>query len=118
MNRMKLFFENRIVNRLRAKRVQPGELDVRQFEMRESFNRTTTRNSITRFALLSVFALIVTLAGASTGTAATVTSAGDGPWNSTTPNAPWPGGTVPSPADDVIIRPNDNITVTTAATIN
>jgi hypothetical protein len=48
----------------------------------------------------------------------TRTSAGDGNWNSTVPNAPWPSGIVPSSTDDVIIRPGDNITVTANATIN
>lgn len=36
--------------------------------------------------------------------AATITTAGSGNWNSTTPNAPWPGGTVPAAGDSVIIR--------------
>lgn len=39
-------------------------------------------------------------------------------WNSTTANAPWPGGTVPSSTDDVVIRPGDTVTVTASATIN
>ncbi|MBL4654531.1 MAG: hypothetical protein JKY33_01745, partial [Bacteroidia bacterium] len=47
--------------------------------------------------------------------AATITAAGDGNWNSTTEDAPWPGGTVPATTDD-IITDNHSITVTANAT--
>ncbi|RJO60729.1 MAG: hypothetical protein C4542_08260, partial [Dehalococcoidia bacterium] len=50
--------------------------------------------------------------------AATITTAGSGNWNSTTNNAPWPGGTVPATTDNVVIRPGDTVTVTANATIN
>lgn len=49
------------------------------------------------------------------GKAATITSAGSGNWNSTTPNAPWPGGNVPTVNDDVIIADADKIDVTADA---
>jgi len=65
------------------------------------------------YSLLFVMVLAI-----SSALAVPITSAGDGNWNSTTPNAPWPGGVVPSPGDDVSIRPGDDITVTADATIN
>ena len=46
---------------------------------------------------------------------AVITSAGSGAWNSTTPNAPWPSGTVPGSADNVTIASGH--TVTTTATM-
>ena len=46
---------------------------------------------------------------------AVITSAGSGAWNSTTPNAPWPSGTVPGSADNVTIVSGH--TVTTTATM-
>jgi len=72
------------------------------------------------FLKLSLLALLATLMGASMGWAATVTTAGSGDWNSTTSNSPWPGGTVPSSADDVAIRSTDSITVSTtpASSVN
>ncbi len=71
-----------------------------------------------RLVFLSFLALIFTLFSATPSSAATITSAGDGNWNSTTPNAPWPGGTVPSATDDVVILPTHDITVTANASIN
>ena len=49
--------------------------------------------------------------------AAIITTAGDGNWNSTTNNAPWPGGVVPASGDTVTIRSADTVTVTADATI-
>lgn len=45
-----------------------------------------------------------------------ITTAGSGNWSSTTANAPWPGGTLPTSADDVIIANTHTVTldVTTA----
>jgi hypothetical protein len=40
---------------------------------------------------------------------AAITSAGNGAWNSTTPNAPWPGGTIPVSGDSVTI--NHTVTI-------
>ena len=37
------------------------------------------------------------------GFAATITTTGSGNWSSTTPNAPWPGGTIPATTDDIIV---------------
>jgi len=48
--------------------------------------------------------------------AAIVTSTGSGNWNSTTANAPWPGGTVPAVGDDVIIGSGHTVTLTAAVT--
>lgn len=42
---------------------------------------------------------------------ATITTAGSGNWNSTTPNAPWPGGTIPAATDEVIIANGHTLTV-------
>src|SRR5947207_1014740 len=67
---------------------------------------------------LTLLVLLATFLGASSGFAATITTAGSGNWNSVTVNAPWPGGTVPATTDDVIIRAGDSVTVTANATIN
>ncbi|MES2559103.1 MAG: T9SS type A sorting domain-containing protein [Bacteroidota bacterium] len=48
--------------------------------------------------------------------AATITTGGSGSWTSTTNNAPWPGGVVPSPGDSIIIGSGHTLTVNTAAT--
>lgn len=47
---------------------------------------------------------------------AAISTAGSGNWSSTTPNAPWPGGTLPTAADDVTIANTHTVTldVTTA----
>lgn len=42
---------------------------------------------------------------------ATVTTGGSGNWSSTTPNAPWPGGTLPNATDDVIVATGHTLTV-------
>jgi hypothetical protein len=42
---------------------------------------------------------------------ATVTTGGSGNWSSTTPNAPWPGGTLPNATDDVIVATTHTLTV-------
>lgn len=44
-----------------------------------------------------------------------ITTAGNGNWSSTTPNAPWPFGTLPTNADDVIIAQNHTVTLDNAA---
>ena len=48
---------------------------------------------------------------------ATITTGGSGNWSSTTPNAPWPGGTLPTAADDVIIAKNHTVTLDTTAAV-
>lgn len=48
--------------------------------------------------------------------AATVTTAGSGNWNSTTPGAPWPGGTVPAANSDIVIDNGHTVTITAAVT--
>lgn len=42
---------------------------------------------------------------------AIITTAGSGNWNSTTPNAPWPSGTIPSATDCVRIANGHTLTV-------
>ncbi len=68
--------------------------------------------------MYAIVAALFILGSASSSFAETVTSTGDGNWNSTTPDAPWPGGLIPSWGDDVIIAPGHDITVTTHTVIN
>ena len=60
----------------------------------------------------AVLGAVVLLAGvlATGARAASITTAGNGNWNSTTPDAPWPSGTIPSASDTVII--NHEVTLT------
>lgn len=48
--------------------------------------------------------------------AATITNTGTGNWNSTTANAPWPGGTVPALGDTVWIAGSTTVTITDTRT--
>lgn len=48
---------------------------------------------------------------------ATITSVGSGNWNSTTINAPWPLGIVPSSGDNVVISSGNTINLTNSPTI-
>ncbi|MDP2871796.1 MAG: hypothetical protein Q8P31_04585, partial [Bacillota bacterium] len=43
--------------------------------------------------------------------AGTVTTTGSGNWNSTTPDAPWPGGNLPTSSDDVIIADGHTVSL-------
>jgi hypothetical protein len=70
-----------------------------------------TLNSCSKFSLLTLLALLL---GVSSGWAATVTTTGSGNWNSTTANAPWPGGTVPVAGTDVVIANGNTVTVSAA----
>ena len=72
-----------------------------------------------------VFAVREALSSALTGSQATnapasIVSAGNGNWSSTTPNAPWPGGIVPSAGDNVTIADGTTVSVdvTTAVCYN
>lgn len=42
---------------------------------------------------------------------AVITTGGSGDWASTTPNAPWPGGTLPTTSDTVVIAGGHTVTV-------
>ncbi len=46
---------------------------------------------------------------------AAITTSGGGNWSSTTPNAPWPSGTVPGSGDTVTIANTHTVTIDTAA---
>ena len=46
--------------------------------------------------------------------AQTITTTGSGNWNSTVPNAPWPGGIVPAISDDVVIASGHTVTITSS----
>ncbi|MDO8717047.1 MAG: hypothetical protein Q7J73_09645 [Dehalococcoidales bacterium] len=81
-------------------------------------NRHLRLASRTFMVLVVLSFLLFTVLPTMPAWAATSTTTGSGNWNSTTPNAPWPGGTVPAAGDDVTIRPGDSITVTANATIN
>ena len=50
--------------------------------------------------------------------AVTVTTSGSGNWSSTTPDAPWPGGTIPATTDDIIIGNGFTLTVDGNRTCN
>ena len=45
----------------------------------------------------------------------TITTTGSGNWSSTTPDAPWPGGILPTSSDQVVIADGDSIVVDTNA---
>ncbi|MBX2963373.1 MAG: T9SS type A sorting domain-containing protein [Cyclobacteriaceae bacterium] len=55
-----------------------------------------------------------------TGTleAATIVTTGNGSWSSTVPNAPWPGGIIPDPTDDIIVGDGFTLTVDDPRTCN
>jgi hypothetical protein len=48
---------------------------------------------------------------------AAISSAGSGNWSSTTPNAPWPSGVIPTAADDVTILNGHTITLDTITAV-
>ncbi|MDQ6813325.1 MAG: hypothetical protein M3040_06305 [Bacteroidota bacterium] len=81
-------------------------------------NETTNPNSSERVSCLKPtvcfkLLLVVLLTALTTNLFAnTITTVGNGNWNSTTPNAPWPGGTLPASTDDVIIGNGLTLTVT------
>jgi hypothetical protein len=56
-----------------------------------------------------VFILTVVTATSPLGAAVVVTG-GSGNWNSTTPNAPWPGGIVPAAGSDIVIAAGHAVT--------
>jgi hypothetical protein len=58
-----------------------------------------------------ILAVLMLLFFGTNGIGATVTTAGSGAWSSTTDNAPWPGGTLPSAGDDVVIANTHVVTL-------
>ncbi|HEX7877954.1 MAG TPA: fibronectin type III domain-containing protein, partial [Candidatus Eisenbacteria bacterium] len=61
-------------------------------------------------------ALSATLAGSQPTTApGMITTSGSGNWSSTVPDAPWPGGVVPTASDDVTIADGTSVIVDVAA---
>lgn len=64
-----------------------------------------------KIALFINVMLLITLIAA-TAAAGNITSGGSGNWNSTIPNAPWPGGTIPGLLDNVTISSGHTIAVT------
>src|SRR6185503_12152656 len=46
-----------------------------------------------------------------TSTSGAIVAAGNGNWTSTTPNAPWPGGVVPTASDAVVVPDGRTVTV-------
>ena len=50
--------------------------------------------------------------------AVTITTIGSGNWSSTTPGAPWPGGTLPASTDDVVVGTGFTLTVDGGYSIN
>src|SRR5437016_5989610 len=67
--------------------------------------------SLTVFIVLTALCVIP-------GRAATISATGSGNWDSTTPNAPWPGGAVPAATDNVIIGAGFTVTVASPASVN
>lgn len=82
----------------------------------ESVLRPKTTGSSPKIWTAVLLAMAGIFLGATSAGAATVTSAGSGNWNSTTPNAPWPGGTLPAASSDVVIFGGHSVTVTVAVT--
>ncbi|MDO8442979.1 MAG: hypothetical protein Q7S81_01850, partial [bacterium] len=74
------------------------------------------RNIFTVFFAL-VLALSFTLMPATPAYASAVTATGSGDWNSTTVNAPWPGGVVPAATDTVVIPSPFTVTLQADTTI-
>jgi hypothetical protein len=69
-------------------------------------------NPIKNDKIRTIIAVIALAVATTMGRAATITTAGSGNWNSTTPNAPWPGGTVPPAGSDVVIATGNSVTNT------
>jgi len=65
---------------------------------------------------ISIFILLFFILG-NISKAATITTNGNGNWNSTVPNAPWPNGIIPQPTDDVIIGYGHTLTINVNATV-
>lgn len=60
---------------------------------------------------LLLFTLLSLIAFTKMGWGATITTTGSGNWSSTTPDAPWPSGTVPSAGDVVTIAVGHTVTL-------
>ncbi|HEX3798583.1 MAG TPA: hypothetical protein VH413_07775 [Verrucomicrobiae bacterium] len=67
-------------------------------------------------SVIAVLTLLLGIAAAQSAT--TVTATGNGEWNSTVPDQPWPGGVPPQPTDNADIEAPFNVTVSTNATVD
>src|SRR5262245_20313568 len=76
-----------------------------------STSRHTSRVSATATLALTTLAFLCSLLPASMSRAADITATGSGNWSSTTPDAPWPGGVMPSTNDSVDIEAPFHVTV-------
>jgi len=65
-----------------------------------------------------MFTVLAALFLVANGHTATITATGSGNWSSTTPDAPWPGGLVPSSTDNVTVNTPNNVTVDAVQTID
>ncbi len=83
-------------------------------------NHGASNNGIANKSYLVVSStfLFLGLLFSTTVNAATITTTGSGNWSSTVPNAPWPGGVIPSAGDDVVIGNGNTLTVDGNRTIN
>lgn len=60
---------------------------------------------------LSMLMMVLFITPHTFGEITTVTTTGSGNWSSTTPDAPWPGGVLPTAADNVVIASGHTVTI-------
>jgi hypothetical protein len=96
-----------------------SEMEVSKNTLIAHFPKLSTFFLGKRLNLFSVKTIVVTffLFFVSLASATTITTTGSGNWNSTIPNAPWPGGIVPLATDNVIISSGRTVTLITNSTI-
>jgi hypothetical protein len=94
---------------------------TREYSRLERRNRKGRRESalpVSEWSIIRICVLVgCLLIGPVVCPAAVISTAGSGNWNSTVPNAPWPGGNVPGASDDVIINAAHSVTVTANASV-
>lgn len=62
-------------------------------------------------SFITMLMLLLFISLSSYGEITTITTSGSGNWSSTTPDAPWPGGTLPTAADNVVIASGHTVTI-------